>query len=350
MPGIIVGGGGSAQETTLDKILKGLALANQGVGIASGIQNFRTSMTDKDLKDQELGKRDRLAKGELSIPEWNEAGFDVELAPPPAPGIAEGPRKLPANSFLGKAVTQGGLVDAIVTNRKAAIDQRDYDQRERAIKATEGRQTQERQDRLDAEAKKGTPGQKALDEEYGKEYAKRVSEGGYADAEKGIIQLKDAISQLGKTDAATGPGVGLIPKGARDILLPGGAAIQDAVEEVVQRNLRLVLGAQFTEKEGNRLIARAYNPRLSEAENIKRLTRLGNQMAQALQTQKEADAYFEQNGSLRGFKGKLFKSASDFNLESDGGGSFPRTVRKGNQAVDVSDENELKEAMAEGFR
>ncbi len=157
-------------------------------------------------------------------------------------------------------------------------------------------------------------GQQALDREYGKQFAKRTAEGGYADAQKGIAQIDSAISRLGKTDRATGGLIGLVPKKIRDFAAPESADIQDTVEEVVQRNLRQVLGAQFTEGEGNRLIARAYNPRLSEKQNIERLGRLKTQMAQAIALQQAADEYFDTNGTLKGFQGKLYQSADDFDF------------------------------------
>jgi hypothetical protein len=87
---------------------------------------------------------------------------------------------------------------------------------------------------------------------------------------------------------------------------------REQVEEVVQRNLRIVLGAQFTAQEGERLIARAYNPRLDESVNATRLERLYRQMGRAAQAQEQAARYFEENGTLRGWRGRLW-GINDFN-------------------------------------
>lgn len=170
-------------------------------------------------------------------------------------------------------------------------------------------------------ANKSQPGQQAVDREYGKEYAGRVAGGGYTMAEKGLGQLGEAIEKLRHTDTATGPIVSLIPDSVRSRLMPESQSIKDAVEEIVQRNLRPTLGAQFTENEGKQLIARAYNPALPESENIKRLQRLGAQMKQALATQKAADDYFNENGTLKGFNGKLYQNAADFDLGDKKDGS-----------------------------
>jgi len=85
---------------------------------------------------------------------------------------------------------------------------------------------------------------------------------------------------------------------------------QEAVEEVVQRNLRMILGAQFTQKEGERLIERAYNPRLGPAENAKRLDRLITQLTTSAQATEQSARYFEENGTLAGSQGNQKRPAA----------------------------------------
>lgn len=148
-----------------------------------------------------------------------------------------------------------------------------------------------------------TKGQEAVDKNFAKEYDTFVLGGGYADVQKSLKQLTEVGDQLGKTDSATGPLVGRLPKWARNIATPEGSAIQDQVEEVVQRNLRLVLGPQFTEREGKQLIERAYNTNLSEAENQKRVARLAQSIQQAADAKLAASEYYEENGTLQGYKG-----------------------------------------------
>lgn len=163
-----------------------------------------------------------------------------------------------------------------------------------------------------------TPGQEAADKEFGKEYATYKAGGGYADMQKQISQLRAVSDALGKSDDLTGPMLGSMPEWMRSITNPKSADAQQLVEEVVQRNLRQILGAQFTEKEGERLIARAYNPRLDEQTNKKRVDRLIRQMEEAAAAKESAMQYFEQNGSLRGWEGKLW-TPQDFDLGEDQG-------------------------------
>ena len=164
-----------------------------------------------------------------------------------------------------------------------------------------------------------TEAQKMVDRQFGKEYADFVLAGGYSDVQKQLGQLQGVVTDLiGKGTAEKPSGVnasgtsGVLPKFLRDVVATKGAAVQDTVEDVVQRNLRNVLGAQFTEKEGTRLIERAWNPRQPEAENIKRVGRLITQIDEAAKSKAEAGAYYEEHGTLVGFKGKLYRSADDF--------------------------------------
>lgn len=148
-----------------------------------------------------------------------------------------------------------------------------------------------------------TPAQKEIDKQAGKQYAEFVAGGGFSSTQKNLEQLREVQTKLGDTDMATGPLVGLLGKDFRSVVLPESADMQEQVEEVVQRNLREVLGAQFTEKEGQKLIERAYNPRLSEEENTRRLGRLIKQIENAAQAKAEAAKYLEEHGTLLGYKG-----------------------------------------------
>jgi len=155
--------------------------------------------------------------------------------------------------------------------------------------------------------KKPTGAEAAIDAAFGKEYASFVVGGGMADANKGLLQLDTVISSLqnaidtGATVGITGPLVGILPDMLQDLFLPEAANTRDLVTEVVQRNLRVILGAQFTEKEGERLIARAYNANLGEEENLKRVKRLASSMRQAIDSKLAAANYFQEYGTLKDY-------------------------------------------------
>lgn len=156
----------------------------------------------------------------------------------------------------------------------------------------------------------GTPGQDKLDESFAGDLAGVISEGGFADAEKQVDQLRSARDALaavveGRANKnLTGPVIGSIPDSVLSFTNPDAIATRERVEEVVQRNLRQVLGAQFTDKEGERLISRAFNPRLSEAENLRRVDALLGAVERGLEERKQAARYFQENGTLRGYNGR----------------------------------------------
>lgn len=170
-------------------------------------------------------------------------------------------------------------------------------------------------------------GGKAVDEQFAKDYAAFV-QGGSQDMAKQLAQLQDvsrALKVPGNT--LTGTVAGNTPMLLKNITNPQSVAMQERVEEVVQRSLRAILGAQFTEKEGERLIARAYNPRLSPQENAIRVDRLFTQLNQAFQQKKAAASYFEKNGTLEGWKGKL-PTIGDFDPDAGAtSGADPLGIR-----------------------
>jgi hypothetical protein len=145
-----------------------------------------------------------------------------------------------------------------------------------------------------------TDGEKSRDKKFGDQ----LVEFNLPDINKGLEQLTEASEALSKSNTLTGPIVSLMPNFVGDRVNPKAAEVREAVEEVVQRNLRLVLGSQFTEKEGERLISRAYNPTLDEAENKKRVERLIKSIKDAAQEKLNMKSYFEKNGTLKGYDSK----------------------------------------------
>lgn len=133
--------------------------------------------------------------------------------------------------------------------------------------------------------------------------------------EKVPIKEGDFVTrQLGPTgrvigSVATVPFVG---KALQDVLAPGSADIREMVESTVQSSLRPILGPQFTEKEGERLISRVYNPRMSTEVNAARVNRLFQQIKNASAAKTAAAKYYERNGTLKGFTGRYKFTIDDF--------------------------------------
>lgn len=153
-------------------------------------------------------------------------------------------------------------------------------------------------------------GPKAVDKKYAEDYLNWVSGGG-ADAAANAAQIKGVLDRLAAGEALTGKSIGLAPDFFNAIMNPAALDAKSQVEEVVQRNLRAVLGAQFTQVEGERLISRAFDARLSPQDNAKRLRKLFMQLETAVKQKQAMADYYEQHETLRGFKGKQ-PSIQDF--------------------------------------
>lgn len=177
-----------------------------------------------------------------------------------------------------------------------------------------------------------TPGEKRVDQTFAKSYEDFVLSGGAADFDKNMEQMKGVLRELTTPNGEnlTGPWLGRMPDAITAFTNPKAVDARQRVEEVVQRNLRIILGAQFTQKEGENLIARAYNPALDEATNAKRLERLIYSMERMKDAKMKAMDYFERNGTMKGFRGTTQFSVNDILADLDapgqgevsGGGGF----------------------------
>jgi hypothetical protein len=157
------------------------------------------------------------------------------------------------------------------------------------------------------------PGPKAVDEKYAQDYLD-WTQGGGADAAANSAQIKQVLDRFANGEVLSGPSIGLAPDFFNALVNPEALGAKQAVQEVVQRNLRAVLGAQFTQVEGENLIARAFDPRLKPQENAKRLRKLFMQMQTAAQQKQAMAEYYEANETLRGFKGKQPKMQDFFDV------------------------------------
>jgi YHS domain-containing protein len=174
-------------------------------------------------------------------------------------------------------------------------------------------------------------GVKAVDQKYAQDYLD-WSQGGGADAAANLGQIKSVLDRLASGEALTGKSIGLAPDFFNALVNPAALGAKQQVEEVVQRNLRAVLGPQFTQVEGERLIARAFDARLSPQENAKRLRKLFLQMQTAAQQKQAMAEYYEANETLRGYKGKQPKMQDFFDVLST-----PDAPPKGSVDVNAPD-------------
>ena len=174
-----------------------------------------------------------------------------------------------------------------------------------------------------------TAAQEVIDKEFAKKYADMTSGGGLADARKSQGQLRGVIENLEKPGEMGGFVNAIQPDWLLARTNPEALDTREQLEEIVQRNLRLVLGAQFTEQEGKRLIERAYNRNLSDSFNMRRVSRLLASIEEAAQLFTDQAMYYEQNGTLAGYPSVTNYTKQDFEQAIDDVGILPGEVMNG---------------------
>lgn len=170
-----------------------------------------------------------------------------------------------------------------------------------------------------------SPLQKKMDEAFANDAIEYLG-GGQAQIEANINNLSDKIRILKSGELnVSGPMVGNIPESAQSFVNPAALSFIGDIRDIVFQSLREKLGAQFTEREGDRLVAAAFDQRLPEAENVKRLERLLKTIEGAASSKEAMIAHYREKGTLDGYEQKaltfdsIFDSivAGDFSNKSD---------------------------------
>ena len=146
-----------------------------------------------------------------------------------------------------------------------------------------------------------SPTEKVIDEAFGKIAAEYVLNGA-PQIKANLLNLSEKIAILESGDMnVSGKGIGLLPDAALGIFAPEAASFIGDVRDIVFQSLREKLGAQFTQMEGDRLVAAAFNSYLPEEMNIARLQRLYTTIEEAARSKQDAINYFDANRTLRGY-------------------------------------------------
>lgn len=163
-----------------------------------------------------------------------------------------------------------------------------------------------RADKKQALAEKGTEGQKAVDKDYAKEYNEWTATG-KASLIKNLDALKEARDALKKDPSLTGGLTGVLgDRMTADRVLKQ----RQKVGSAIQSSLKATLGAQFTEKEGERTLKNAYNEAASPDTNAASLDALIKQLEAQGRNNEEKAHHFESKGTLQGFHGNSIPSSS----------------------------------------
>lgn len=147
----------------------------------------------------------------------------------------------------------------------------------------------------------GSEGLKQVDKGMGDEYTKFVTKGGRASAARNLGTLRTVIDDIKAGKNLSGTLIGLAPEQGLNFFAPEAKAARDRVAGVIQQSLKETLGAQFTEKEAQQLINRAYDPALDESENLARLEALAMMIEATLKAKEHAMAHYSKKFTMLGY-------------------------------------------------
>ena len=146
-----------------------------------------------------------------------------------------------------------------------------------------------------------TPAEKKIDELFATTAAQYLSKD-KAQIQGNVKNLTRKIKILESGEKnVSGPLVGNLPRSAQAFLAPNALAFIGDIEDIVFQSLKEKLGGQFSDSEGKRLVAAAFDQSLSEEQNIKRLERLLQVITDAAESKEEMIAYLNDNGTLKGY-------------------------------------------------
>lgn len=155
-----------------------------------------------------------------------------------------------------------------------------------------------------------------LEEEMDKKFAPLAVEwmsGEKTQAASRINQLSAVVNVLEKNQRITGPVVGLVPDTVLAFANPASREARANAERVIQQGLRATLGPQFTKVEGEAFLARSYDPKAPQADNVRRLRSIVTQMQESAKDREAMVKYMQGpgKGSLQGYTGRI-PSIQDF--------------------------------------
>ena len=155
-----------------------------------------------------------------------------------------------------------------------------------------------------------TPAQEEVDKQFAK-IASDYTLKGSAQIESNLKNLDEKIAILEAGDLnVTGPVIGMLGDAAMGAFAPDAASFISDIRDIVFQSLREKLGAQFTEREGNRLVNAAFNQYLDESRNIARLQRLYDTIDQAARAKQAAIDYYNEKRTIAGYEAPVFTFSS----------------------------------------
>lgn len=297
--------GPNKTDVLLDRISKGL-------GIVSNIYGIKTAQEQSELRKYELEQAKTQQSQQAKDKEFKTAGLtsqqdflDKNIEVDPDQFKQKYGTAFPVTEYkipVGDNLEDVRIVYGVPIKSFESISQEKLKQQELAFKQQEAAKKVEQ-----IAEKKDTLGTQKTDEAFARDYTTYVSEGTEAKTFDSINKL-DALIDDAEKNLSEGWDerlMGAMPEWYRDLVDPEDKAIEDRLKAVAQKSLKETLGTQFTAKEGEQLLNRAYNPTQSKQENLRRMRELANSIRQQATAKKSAMDYFAEKGTIKGFKAPM---------------------------------------------
>jgi hypothetical protein len=295
---------------------------------ASSVQELINRLNERELKSLEqqgltveglkksLGELERkdlpmdLTGLAALIDTWTGSNFAQSYRPPETArdrqGAVEKLRGQIAQSEQGLSENEIGLLRSQLNNafQVENLDETKAHRKDQMALARE--QLGLERDKLNQKDSAYTPFEKKTDEEAAKELTDFNVAGGFAATEKNIVAMKEAISALenDKEGRLTGVDIGAANAvGGLSLYSRDAAALKQKLDQIAQADIKTTLGAQFTQAEGEGILARAYDPSLGNAANLEKLRSALSKMEANYRAKKTAAEYGRAYGTMRGYQG-----------------------------------------------
>lgn len=169
-----------------------------------------------------------------------------------------------------------------------------------------------------------TPGEEETDKRFAEDYKIWRAMGDYGTANESLRRAEKALDKLRTSDTISGPVIGRSGELIRQIVNEDSLTAQTDIEKNIVMTLRPILGAQFTQQEGEALVRRTYDPRLSEQANIEKVESLIRELRSKAIAKEAAARFWEEKvpvpgqpgvtrprGTLSGFAPDRIKTVQD---------------------------------------
>jgi hypothetical protein len=258
-------------------------------GFARGQQMARARRQDERLAEEDARKQKLMGIYKTGIVEGPEGEKTLDL-------------NLVQKNLMGAGFAPEALKLRDSLQNQERLDQQAAFEREKFQSTQDYRNKQlelARQKQKQKGSMQFSPGQKKIDTEFAKEYNEWTS-GGADVAKNEIDKLQNVVDRLEGGEVTTGGLTGLFPdRMTSDEVL----SARSDVQSTVMNSLRAILGAQFTEKEGERIIKNTWNEADSTKNNVARLNRLIKDLTNKYRAKEQKSMFYEdQGGTLYGYK------------------------------------------------